>query len=160
MVVLGIDPGFRHTGWALVALKGSSAVLIDSGVISPCVNQENTLRLAELYKELGDIIAKYKPHSVSIEETFVNKNPATTMLLSQARGVLMAAVGSQKLSCYEYSANAIKKQIVGKGHASKEQVLYMIKALFPKTQITKQDQADAIAIALCHCYKNQISGVY
>ncbi len=158
MNILGIDPGFRNTGWAVVKLNGNSPILVGKGVISPCVKEDTHLRLAVLYKELSAIIKEYSPFSVAIEETFVNKNPTSTMLLSQARGVLLSCVGAFDLNLQEYPANTIKKQIVGKGHASKEQVLYMVKVLFPKVEIKKQDEADAIAIALCHCYKNNLKG--
>ncbi len=152
MRILGLDPGLRHTGWGVIEKEGAHTRFIAAGVINP--DDTNTLadRLAELHSELKKVIAEYNPDEAAVEETFVNKNPNSTLKLGQARGVVLLTPALMNIAVFEYTPNQIKKMIVGAGHADKNQVDMMVRTLLQKTVPTKipPDASDALAIALCH----------
>ena len=115
-------------------------------------------RLVELHDGLIRVISEYSPHEAAVEETFVNKNPSSTLKLGQARGVVMLVPALAGIPIFEYSPNLIKKSVVGVGHAAKDQVQMMIKVLLPGTEIANMDAADALAVAVCHAHhrKNEV----
>lgn len=151
--ILGLDPGLRHTGWGIIDQDGPKIRFIAAGVINP--NDKNALsdRLAELHKNLKKIIIDFTPDETAVEETFVNKNPNSTLKLGQARGVVLLTPALFHLPVAEYTPNQIKKMIVGAGHADKKQVDMMVRTLL-KTVPEKipPDASDALAIALCHAF--------
>ena len=149
--ILGLDPGLRHTGWGVVEQDGPRFRFISAGVINP--NETLTLaeRLAELHEVLKKVIADFSPDEVSVEETFVNKNPNSTLKLGQARGVVILTPALFGLHVSEYTPNQIKKMIVGAGHADKKQVDMMVRTLLKTVpENIPPDASDALAIALCH----------
>ena len=152
MIILGLDPGLRYTGWGVIDAVDNRIKLVAAGRIS--VDTKGTLaeRLAALSIELEKIIGQYNPHQAAVEETFVNANPTSTLKLGMARGVVMAAPARMGIPVYEYAANTVKKSTVGAGHASKEQVQAMVKILLPAVQLSSPDQADALALAICHAH--------
>ncbi len=97
-----------------------------------------------------EVIKEYKPVEAAIEETFLNKNPLSTMKLSHARAAAMLAASVSGLKVSEYSANKIKKAVVGVGHAGKDQISAMLKFLLPKAKPVNADSADALAVAITH----------
>lgn len=151
MRILGIDPGLRKTGWGIIEAQGSALRHIAHGI----VHSEDTLSLAErlnqLYKGLVSVIYLHAPHEAAIEEVFVNKNPESTLKLGMARGVAMLAPSHQGLYVSEYSANKVKKAVVGVGHADKNQMEVMVNILLPHCGAT-QDAADALGVAICHSH--------
>lgn len=155
-LILGIDPGLRHTGWGVVSYSGSLLKLIDSGVINTKSTEKLCQRLCFLSNELKDILLKYNLAQCAMEEIFLNKNPATTIKLSHARGAVMASIASFGIKIEEYSAKTVKKTLVGVGNADKEQVLFMIKKMLPTKKITSYDEADALAVAICHAHHYKI----
>ncbi len=150
--LLGLDPGLQHTGWGLVESRGNRLTHIANGAIS--TNPKNSLadRLVQLHDGLQAILTDYQPHSVAVEETFVNKNPTSTLKLGQARGVVMLAGALAGLSVAEYTPNHVKKSVVGVGHADKKQVDAMVRVLLPGVKINGADAADALAVAICHAH--------
>jgi len=110
------------------------------------------LRLFTIDSELEKIIALYNPESTAIEETFVNKSGASSLKLGMARGVAFLAPARAGMDVAEYSANHVKKAVVGAGHATKEQVQMMVRVLLPKADFKAADAADALAIAICHAH--------
>ena len=118
-----------------------------------CSEDEATLgiRLNQLYEHLLSVVDLYKPDEAAIEEVFVNKNPESTLKLGMARGVCMLAPSHRGISMAEYSANKVKKAIVGVGHADKNQMEVMINILLPKCGAVK-DAADALGVAICHSH--------
>ncbi len=159
MRILGIDPGLQKTGWGIIESSGNSLKYIASGLIRPKVKAEMSLRLATLYNELISIIDEQVPEEAAIEETFVNKNPASALKLGQARGVLLMTPAIKGISVAEYSANKIKKSIVGSGHAAKQQVGMMIKTLLPTCGTLSEDEADALAVAITHAHYRSLNTV-
>lgn len=148
--VLGIDPGLLHTGWAVVEASGQTRKYIASGVILPNSKMEMAERLVTIFRELTQICETFSPDECSIEITFVNKNPKTTLILGHARSAAIVAVANQDIPIFEYEPNKIKKALTGAGHADKSAVDKMVQILLPNAHPKTADEADAIAIALAH----------
>lgn len=154
--IIGLDPGLRNTGWGIVESDGSRLKYISHGVAKSDDKQDLATRLQQLYRELRRVIQCYEPHAAAVEEVFVNKNPASTLKLGMARGVVMLAPADSNLSVAEYSANKVKKSVVGSGHADKLQVEAMIKVLLPGAKDAAKDAADALAVAICHAHFSNV----
>lgn len=152
--ILGLDPGLRHTGWGLIESKGQGLRYLASGVINPNPKEESlALRLANLFEELQDVVQKCGPDEAAVEEVFVNKNPGSTLKLGMARGVVLLVPAHCGVPVFEYTANQVKKSVVGTGHADKNQVMYMVRRVLPMAPVDmKPDAADALAVALCHAH--------
>ncbi|MDR1696732.1 MAG: crossover junction endodeoxyribonuclease RuvC [Rickettsiales bacterium] len=150
MIILGIDPGLIHTGWAVIESVGNTRKYIASGVILPNAKSPLPERLAEIFNGIKNIAEKFSPDSAAVEITFVNKNPTSTLLLGHARAAAIVALGVMNIPIYEYEPNVIKKAIVGAGHADKNQIAAMVKILLPTATPKTADEADAVAIALTH----------
>jgi crossover junction endodeoxyribonuclease RuvC len=155
-LILGIDPGLRHTGWGIISYKGSLLKLVASGVIDTNSKEKLSHRLLFLSEALKAMLDKYQPVHAAMEEIFLNKNPATTIKLSHARGAIMASIAAVGVEIEEYAPKTVKKTIVGVGNADKEQVLFMIKRMLPGKEITSYDEADALAVAICHAHHYKI----
>ena len=154
--VLGIDPGLLKSGWGIIDVENTQLTYIAQGVISVSSKNDMDIRLKKLFLGIQEIVKKYTPDEAAIEETFLNKNPSTTLKLGLARGVVMVAPTILNIRVGEYSANHIKKNVVGAGHADKEQVKTMIKYLLPKCdENLSYDAADALAVAICHAHTLQ-----
>lgn len=152
MLILGIDPGLQKTGWGIIESKGCALKFIASGLIKTNPAASLAERLASLHRGLAQVIEAYKPQSAAMEETFVNRNPASALKLGQARGALLAVPALYNLEVAEYSANKVKKSIVGSGHAAKQQMGMMIKTLLPASGVISEDEADALAVAITHAH--------
>ncbi len=152
MIILGIDPGLQKTGWGVIQRDGHALRYLASGLIK--TNPADTLprRLAFLHESLADILKQWTPDCAAVEETFINKNPASALKLGQARGVLLAVPAIYGIETAEYSANKVKKSIVGTGHAAKEQMGMMIRTLLPACGQISEDEADALAVAITHAH--------
>ena len=150
--IMGIDPGLTVTGWALIDVRGYNLSPIDSGIMRSSPSTPLAKRLGDLYDSLHEILEKYAPNEVAVEETFVNQNPASALKLGHARGIALAAPARWGLPVFEYAPNTIKKAIVGVGHADKKQVQHMVSVLLPSVKFTNADAADAYAIAICHAH--------
>lgn len=152
MIVIGLDPGLRFTGWGVIENINNKISYIASGVISSSEKDSLAIRIADIHKGVTQILQLYRPEQAAIEETFVNKNPLTTLRLGQARGAVMLAPALLEIPVFEYSPNLIKKTVVGTGHAEKIQVQAMVKMLLPKSNEKNPDANDALAISICHAY--------
>jgi len=152
MRVLGLDPGLRHTGWGVIDVAGNRLTHVADGVASAPVNLSLGERLVVLFRQVNDIIERFRPDEAAVEETFVNKNAASTLKLGVARGVVLLAPAERGLKVAEYSANMVKKSVVGAGHAAKSQVELMVRRLLPGCTVVKADAADALAVAICHAH--------
>ncbi len=151
MRILGIDPGLLKTGWGIIDLKGNSLSYVASGLIKSKSSEALYVRLSRIDFELTKIVREYAPDSAAIEETFVNSNAASALKLGFARGVAIVAPAREGLCVGEYSATLVKKSIVGTGHAEKKQIGMMIKRLLPNASgDISEDEADALAVAICH----------
>ncbi len=150
--IIGFDPGLRHTGWGIITSHGAQLKPIAAGVINIPEKQTLAERLKQLHLELAEILTQFKPDQAAVEETFSNTNAQSTLKLGMARGIVMAAPALYGIPVYEYAANAIKKTVVGAGHAAKEQVQMMIRTLLPTLPVDSADANDALAVAICHAH--------
>ncbi len=155
MYILGIDPGLQKTGWGIIHSRGSALQFRACGLIKTDAAESLSMRLSLIHRELVKIIELYKPEAAAVEETFVNKNPASALKLGQARGVALSVPALYGLDVAEYATNKVKKSVVGTGHADKTQVGMMIQRLLPACGKVGEDEADALAVAICHAhYRN------
>lgn len=150
--VLGLDPGLQHTGWGIIEVEGNRLRWVADGTIHSTTALSLSERLQQIYCGLSEVICLYQPDEAAVEETFVNKNPASTLKLGQARGVVMLAPAMAGLMVAEYQPTLIKKAVVGTGTASKDQVGMMIRTLLPGCLGATADAADALAVAVCHSH--------
>ncbi|MGH1350251.1 MAG: crossover junction endodeoxyribonuclease RuvC [Methyloligellaceae bacterium] len=155
--IIGIDPGLRNTGWGIIETDGVRLSYIDSGVIKADKDEELAFRLLEIYKGLCSILHSFAPHEAAVEQTFVNKDATATLKLGQARGIALLAPAEAGLRVAEYAPNAVKKTVVGSGHADKHQVSAMMSYLLPKAKPKVHDEVDALAIAITHAHHRQVS---
>lgn len=149
MKVLGIDPGLRNMGWGIIEMDGPRLRHLANGVIRTDAGDLGA-RLSHLYRGLCAVIAAHAPDAAAVEQTFVNKDATGTLKLGQARGIALLAPAEAGLTVGEYAPNAIKKTVVGVGHAAKEQVQHMVRIQLPGVRFDSPDAADALAIAICH----------
>lgn len=149
MRIIGIDPGLRRTGWGVIEVQGSRQAHVANGV---CATDGGSLadRLVSLHDQLADVVARYRPQVAAVEQTFVNRDGAGTLKLGQARGIALLVPARAGLEVAEYAPNAVKKAVVGVGHADKRQVAHMVAVRLGAVTLAGPDAADALAIALCH----------
>lgn len=153
--ILGLDPGLQRTGWGMITVDGPRLSHLGHGVVTSDSGDDLPTRLTSLFQGLQGIISNWAPDEAAVEETFVNKNPVSTLKLGSARGVVVLAPALAGLHVGEYPANLVKKSVVGAGHADKDQVLMMINTLLPTAKVTSPDAADALAVAICHAHHRQ-----
>jgi crossover junction endodeoxyribonuclease RuvC len=154
--ILGVDPGLRLTGWGMIAMDGPRLAWIAHGVIAPDPEAELAERLALLAEGLRAVIHDHEPQEAAVEETFVNINPKSTLLLGQARGVVLATLAAARLRVAEFAARKVKQSIVGTGAADKSQVAFMVRRLLPKAGEVSADAADALAVAICGAHHRPV----
>ncbi len=159
MIILGIDPGSRITGYGVIEWNNHKARYIDSGCIRMDIQATTGNRLKTIFEGLDQLIGLYKPDQLSIEQVFIHKNPQSALKLGQARGVVLCAAALAGLEIYEYSATKIKQSVVGNGHATKDQVQHMVEHLLKLNGKPQADAADALAAALTHGYHFPLLGV-
>jgi crossover junction endodeoxyribonuclease RuvC len=157
MRVIGIDPGLRRTGWGIVDVDGGRVAHVANGVCDSAGDDLAT-RLCSLHVQLTAILRAHGPDTAAVEHTFVNKDAAGTLKLGQARAIALLVPALAGLAVAEYAPNAVKKVVVGVGHAQKRQVEHMVRLQLPGAEIAGPDAADALAIALCHAHNAQFRG--
>lgn len=148
--ILGIDPGLRNTGWGIIDAQGSRLSFVACGSVHSDGKLTLADRLRQLHDGLTSIVHAHMPHEAAVEETFVNRDPQSTLKLGQARGIALLVPALTGIPVAEYAANLVKKTVVGAGHAEKAQVAMMIKVLLPRSDAASPDAADALAVAICH----------
>ena len=154
MRVLGIDPGLRNMGWGVIDVAGSRISHVANGI---CHSRGDDLgqRLLSLHQQLTEVLLSYSPDTAAVEQTFVNKDGVGTLKLGQARAIAMLVPAQAGLPIGEYYPNAVKKAVVGVGHADKKQIEHMVKVQLPGVKLNGADAADALAIAICHSFHAQ-----
>ncbi len=154
MRVMGLDPGLTALGWGVVDVSGSKLVHVANGIVRTSPDDLGE-RLAHLFDELCRVWTQFSPDEAAVEQTFVNRDGAGTLKLGQARGIAMLVPARAGVKVGEYAPNAVKKAVVGVGHADKRQVDHMVKMQLPGAEIEGPDAADALAIAICHAHMVQ-----
>lgn len=149
MIILGIDPGIRVTGFAILE-KSTKLSVLSYGTISPPVQKSMAERLKYLYWDAMEIIKRYKPDAMAIEGTFHQKNVKSALILGQAKGAILLAAANSNVISKEFAPRKVKVAVVGNGSATKEQVQYMIQRILKLDTLPKPfDVSDALAIAFC-----------
>lgn len=152
MRILGIDPGLQKTGWGIIESLDNRLRFLGCGLIKTQAALPLYARLAALDEGLAKVIHQWMPDQAAVEETFMNNNAASALKLGQARGVCVVAPARLGLEVHEYAANLVKKSVVGTGHATKDQVGLMVRTLLPKCGKVGTDEADSLAVAICHAH--------
>ncbi len=147
--ILGIDPGSRITGFGIINVVGNKLSYIASGNIR-VVKGSFSEQLQQIYTGISELVALYHPAEAAIEQVFVHANVNSALKLGQARGVAIVAAAQEHISVAEYSARQVKQAVVGYGNAEKVQVQHMVKLLLKLQEKPKEDEADALAVAICH----------
>ena len=153
MIILGIDPGLANAGYGLIQYEKKKIELIDYGCILTYKKDTFSLRIKKIYYKIKELIEKYNPHEVVIEEIFFSKNVRSALTVSKVHGMVAITVALMGLELYEYTPLQIKQAIVGNGRAEKYQVQSMVKILLNLSEIPQPDHAaDALAAAICHIH--------
>jgi len=150
--IIGIDPGLRRTGWGVLDTLGSRLSFVAAGTVRPGERLPMAERLCLIHDGLAKILEEFAPDEAAVEATFVNRDAAATLKLGQARGVAMLVPARAGIAVAEYAPNAVKKTVVGAGHAEKEQIRMMVTMLLPRAKFDSDDSADALAVAICHAH--------
>ncbi len=157
MIILGIDPGSRKAGYALIEVQGKKISYIASGVLKYDHVDEFLERLGMIYQTCDELMNRYNPDEVSIEALIYVKSVDALSKLAQARGAMIAAFSRTKLGkIYEYSPNAVKSSVSGHGHADKEAIDKAMSMMFGKMTFKTSDESDALAIAVCHVFNRNM----
>ena len=150
MVILGIDPGTKTTGYGVVERGGRGLFHRAHGEISMKRGQPLSACLKQIYDQLIEIMKEVEPDAVALEDIFYGKNVKSLVKLAQARGVVILAASHSDIPLYEYTPLEVKKATVGYGRAEKEQVQHMVRAILALQETPPPDASDALAIAICH----------
>jgi crossover junction endodeoxyribonuclease RuvC len=153
MVVLGVDPGTRRTGYAVVEVRGDRVFFLRSGAVCPAPGLPFHEKLKQIYEGLREVLSEYAPDEIAIEDVFVRSNPRVALRMGHVRGVALLAGALSGIGVAEYAPREIKQAIVGNGNASKEQVKFMVTALLRLTVEISEDESDALAVAITHVHR-------
>lgn len=159
MIILGIDPGSRKTGYGIISKQGNRLIHVDNGAIFTQSAKDFPERLEKIFTGLSEIIAQYRPEVVAVEDVFLAKNAQSALKLGQARGAAIVAAVNVGLPVHEYTAMQVKQAVVGTGRAEKAQVQQMIKALLNLPEVAQEDASDALAVAICHAHSAGINAL-
>ncbi len=157
-LVIGVDPGSRITGWGLLRRSGREIAYVGSGIIRTPGRAPAPERLLAIRSGLAEVIVRFRPDVLAVEDVFMAKNPRSTLTLGQARGIALLAAAEAGIPVFEYSTREVKMSVVGAGAAHKSQVAAMVGRLLrldhePETE----DETDAIAVAFCHAARSAVS---
>ena len=163
MVILGIDPGLATIGWGVVDYSGSRFKVLGYGALETPAGIALEERLLMIHQGMKELIARYKPEQMAVEELFFNTNITTGIRVAEARGVILMTAHAMGVKLFEYTPLQVKQAVVGYGRAEKKQVISMVTMLLGLSAPPKPDDtADALAIAICHAHSgaSRISGYY
>ena len=149
LIVLGIDPGLRVTGYGVIVKRGQQSHYLGSG----CIRTQTTdlaSRLWQIHQGLSEVMLEFRPQAVAIEQVFMRDNASSALKLGHARGAAVVAVASHGHHIHEYAPRLVKQTVVGYGNSTKAQIAHMVKRLLEVEGTLAQDAADALAVALCN----------
>jgi crossover junction endodeoxyribonuclease RuvC len=158
MRILGVDPGSNVTGFGVVERAGNQLVHVAHGTLRPRSGTAPA-RLSELHRRLAEVVDRYRPDVVAIEQVFVASSPRSALVLGQARGAVLSAVGAAGLAVSEYTASQIKQAVTGNGRAAKRQVQLMVRRLLDLDRPPATDAADALAAAIRHAHAGPLEAL-
>ena len=150
MLVLGVDPGSRATGYGLVEKRQEDLICVHAGLVCPSTRAPFPERIHEIFEALVDVMERYRPQEMALESVFYAKNVQSSLKLGHARGAVLVAGVRCGVKIFEYTPLEIKKAVVGYGRAGKEQVRSMVRILLGLRGELRLDTSDALATAICH----------
>lgn len=151
MRILGIDPGVAIVGFGLIESDRGTLRMLQYGAITTPAGLPLAARLAQINRDMEELIDTFRPDEISVEELFFSKNITTGIAVAHARGVILCAAEKKKIPIYEYTPMQVKQAVAGYGLADKKQVMDMTRRLLKLKAVPRPDDAaDALAIALCH----------
>lgn len=156
MVIIGIDPGSRVTGYGIIDHVGERLRHVHSGFIR-VKGDRLPHKLGDIFEQVSQLIEEYKPEQMGIESVFMNKNADSALKLGQARGAAICAAWQGAVDVHEYAPREVKLALVGTGSADKSQVNHMVCRLLSLQETVQADEADALAIAICHAQQAAVS---
>jgi len=159
MLILGIDPGSRHTGYGAVRKDGPSLSAVEAGTISPPKDAPFAARLAHLGREIGAVADRLQPETAVLETPFHGMNSRSLIVLAQARGALLAALAERDLEIREFSPAEVKAAVTGNGRAGKDEVARMVRLLLAFRDECSRDATDALAVAVCCAQRFQMDRI-
>jgi crossover junction endodeoxyribonuclease RuvC len=159
MVIMGIDPGTRRTGYAIVEASTEVPYLLACGSLTPSPRLSFAERLLEIYRGILEIVTRFRPDEMAVESVFVKHNVSAALKMGHMRGVALLAAALNDIDVAEYSPAEVKQSVVGSGAASKDQVKFMVVALLRLADSPSEDEADALAVALCHVHRRKLNEV-
>jgi crossover junction endodeoxyribonuclease RuvC len=151
--ILGVDPGSITTGWGLIEVDGNRLRHIAHGIVAAPSTVGQAERLWRIHRGIDEVIKRFRPAAMSLEKVFFSRNAQSALKLGQARGMSMLAAAQNQITVFEYSATEIKVAAVGFGHATKDQIQRMVRALLGLNGALRADAADALAAAICHIHR-------
>jgi crossover junction endodeoxyribonuclease RuvC len=157
MIILGIDPGSRYTGYGVVETVGDESRIIEYGALS--LSGDHVIRLRDIYTRLQEVMNRTPPDVCAIEMPVYGKNPQSMLKLGRAQAAAMLAALSREVPITEYTPKQVKKSVTGNGNASKMQVWYMVRSLLDLKEDRGLDAADALAVCMCHSHRIRQSGL-
>ena len=162
-VILGIDPGLAIVGWGAIETTPRGYRVLGYGSITTPAHTPTEDRLATIYADMNELLRRFRPDAISVEELFWNTNQTTGIRVAEARGVILLAARQNLVSVYEYTPLQVKQAVVGYGRAEKKQVITMVTTLLElKAPPKPDDTADALALAICHsnCAGSALSALH
>jgi len=160
MIILGIDPGSRKTGYAILKVEKKGNEVLEFGTIALTDLKLMPDKLVRIFERLSGLMEKFQVHFVAVEAGFYGKNAQSAYKLGYARSAAVLAAALNKVDVVEYSPRKVKQAVTGNGNASKAQVKYMVKNLLclDDEKTIKEDEADACAVAICHAHNQDQGG--
>ena len=159
--ILGIDPGLQITGFGIIESDGRTSCYVHSGNIRANKTDTNInmpQRLGLIFRKLTEVIKEFQPDEIAVEEVFISRNASSALKLGHARGAAISAAVQSHLQVSEYSARTVKQAVVGNGAANKEQIQHMVLRILGLRGSLQADEADALAVSLCHAHTSILVG--
>jgi len=150
MIVAGIDPGTRKTGYGIILREGSRIKALCSGVISLSDDLELHEKLVRIHGSLVEILEIHRPDAAAVEDIFYSRNARSALVLGHARGVSLLAAAGLDIPVFRYPPAKVKRSVVGSGRASKKQIQEVVRLILGLDSVPPEDAADALAVAICH----------
>lgn len=152
MIVLGIDPGSRITGYGVIEVTSGSQRVLDYGVVRP-EGKDHPLRLSQIHEAVVGVLDRTHPDACAIEMPVYARNAQSMLKLGRAQAAAMLAALNRQIPVVEYTPKEVKKSVTGNGNATKAQVWYMIRKMLELEEDRGLDAADALAVGLCHAHR-------
>ena len=160
MKILGIDPGTKVMGYGIIDADDDEITLVDFGVLIPTSKDSASERLHDLYQGLVEVIRRYRPDAVAVEQPFVSKNVRSAMAIGRAQTIALLAAAGKHIPTFEYTPTQIKQRVANYGASSKEQIQEMVKIQLGLSEIPEpNDAADALAVAICHVREIHLNNI-